>query len=371
MTALASSSDIRLVGRLEAAIAKAVHPVEQACLRAERAGHLARQGHFDAAQLELQAVQRQFERQPHAAVSAWVCIAEGWFAYFTNLSGSARDKLQRALALSTAARLPQLQALSAAWLAHMNYVSQDFEPMAAYVQQALSLAAPDHHSARSRAALVVAQALQFAERGDLAQSWFGRVREHASAEGDDTTLSALSHNKAWLEGWQAFQLRIMGTLPIDQGRRALLAAQSTANFDQWTGTVSLDAFVPILRASIHSARDEHGLALALYQEHLASALQQGLDRMSAHFWADMAYCEWKTGHRESALDTAARAVSALQLAMQPDDRATAHQRLSQLRAEQGQAAEAAQHSRAAGQAWSEHQALQGRAVSALAPLLQP
>jgi hypothetical protein len=363
---MASNSDNRLIARLETAMTKAVHPVEQACLRAERAGQLARQGHFDLAQQELHSVQRLFERQPHPAVSAWVCIAEGWLAYFTNLSGSARDKLQRALALSAAARLPQLQALSAAWLAHMEYVAQTFEPMAVHVQQALSLAAPDHHSARSRACLVVAQALHFAERPELAQVWFSRSREHAGVEGDELTISALSHNKAWLDGWQAFQVRIMGALPDEQGRRALLAAQSTASFDQWTGTVSLHAFVPILRASIHSARDEPALALRLYEEHLAVALQQGLGRMSAHFWADMAYCEWRAGHAERAVGTAEKAQAALKLSMHPDDRATAELRLSQLRAEQGLESEAESHRRAAAQAWAEHQALQARALAAVA-----
>ena len=368
-TSAAKAHESRLIQKLELAIARSVHPAEQACLRVERAGHLARQGHFDAAQAELNAVHAQFDRQPHAAVSAWLCIAEAWFAYFTNLSGSARDKMHRALALSTAARLPQLQALSAAWLAHMDYVAQDFPRMAAHVRLAFELAAADNHSARARAALVVAQALQFAGRPEQAQAWFASAREHAAAEGDEATLTALTHNLAWTQGLQTLQARIMEGLEASASeqaaRQAMLGAQAAANLDRWIGTLSLDALLPMLRATVHSARNEHAAALALYRENWLAAQRQGLGRMTAHVLADMAWCASQCGEQEAAQRAAREAELALDPSMHPDDLATAHQRLGQWHVLAGQVGLAQPHFDAARVAWARHTALQAQVLSQL------
>ena len=68
----------RLLARLDGALARTRHPVEAACLRAERAGFLARLGHLDAARAAAQALHAQFDTQPHAAVSSWLCLVDGW-----------------------------------------------------------------------------------------------------------------------------------------------------------------------------------------------------------------------------------------------------------------------------------------------------
>src|SRR5205085_11523468 len=114
-----------LLARLDAALARARQPVEVACLRAERAGFLARLGRFDEARAVLGSLHAQFDPRPHAAVSAWLCLVEGWMLHFGNFGAGARDKMKRAQALSAAAGLQPLQALSSAWLAHMDYLADD------------------------------------------------------------------------------------------------------------------------------------------------------------------------------------------------------------------------------------------------------
>lgn len=355
----------RLLSRIEAAMNATRQPVALACLRAEKAGHLARQGRIEQARDELQAVHALFDRQPHVEVSAWLSVAEGYLAYFTNLSDAARDKFQRAHALSRASGLLHLQALSAAWLAHMAYTRFDLPAMGAHLTEALSTALPDQHNARARASLVAGTAYHYAERLDLAQTWYARARVAAVQEGDEATLSALAHNMAWHRGNHAMQAVVFGGHVGDQARHAQAGAEASGNFDQWMGTSSLDALVPMLCAVVASAQGRHADALVLYDKHLADAQRQGLGRMRGNFLIDMAWCHWHVGDVALARSLADEGLGALGADMHVDDRAVAHGRLAQLRECMGEPDLAATHAALARTDWAAHQALQRRVVEAL------
>lgn len=360
----------RMLARLDATIAATRHPVQAACLRAERAGHLARQGHTDAAAQEIKAVHALFDRQPHVAVSAWLSLAEGFLAYFTNLSDFAGDKFLRAHALSRASGMVQLQALSAAWLAHMAYTRFDVGAMVTHLSEALRRGDPDEPGgARARACLVMGTAYHYAERLDLAQPWYARARAVAVQDGDDATLSALAHNMAWHRGNHAMQAVVFGGESIRPARQAQAGAEATGNFDQWMGTSSLDALVPMLCAVVASAQGRHGDALALYKQHLATSQRQGLGRMRANFLVDMAWCEWHAGDRADAVRLADEGTRALSPTMHADDRAVAHGRLAQLHAVMGEADVAAAHEQQARADWAVHCRLQTQLVEALGAML--
>ena len=119
----------RLLRALEIRIAKCRDPLQNTCLRAEKAALLARQGQLEQARAELAAIHARYDRQPNAVVSAWVSLAEGLIVYFSNLGVAAIDKIKRSLALSEAVGARPIQALSAAWLAQMTFSRLDFGPM--------------------------------------------------------------------------------------------------------------------------------------------------------------------------------------------------------------------------------------------------
>jgi tetratricopeptide (TPR) repeat protein len=353
-----AASKSRLLMRLEAALAKTRNPVDAACLRVERAGFLARHGHFDKARSELAAVHAAFDHHPQAPVSVWLCIAEAWVLHFSSLSGSARDKMMRAQALSAATGLTQLQALSSAWLAQMAYSNDDIEAMVRDVTLSLKLAAPDNHGARARACLVVALAYHFAERLDRAQPWYARAREHAATEGDDTTLSALNHNLTGHRVQHAMQAAVFGGDTQDEARHALAGTESTRNFDEWIGTVSLDAFVPMQRAAIASVQGQYGQALALYEKHMADAQKQGLGRWTSNYLADMAWCRWHLGDSAGARRDASAAAAGIDDAMHLDDRAVAHGRLGSLFKLLGDEDAALKHAAEGRECWAAHHKFQ-------------
>lgn len=337
----------RALQRLDAAIAAAHGPGEAGCLRAERAGLLARMGQFDQAEAVLHELRAQHERAPHASLAAWLCLLQGLIEHYRELATSARDRIRRAHTLSGAARDRPLLALSAAWLACMDYIFGDLPAVARHAAESLQEAAPDHHAARARACIVVAQAYHWGERLDLAQPWYQRAREHATAEGDEATLSALMINRAWVSGEQVRRASIFGhgSAATDAAavRQALIGAESTGNYDQHVGKASLRWWSPMLRAQLLLTQGRHAEALALFETHMPAALESGWAYLSPVLYADLAWCKLQLGHREPALVDARVADASFTSDCEAQDCAGAHGRLAQVFEALGLAEEARSH----------------------------
>lgn len=355
----------RLLSHLDAAIAAASLPSEADCLRAERAGLLARQGQLGEARNVIAALQAQYGQNPHTKVNAWILLAEGLTSYFSDLGQAAHDKVRRAHAVSAAARDVRLHALAAAWLAHMDYTGYDFDAMGRRVSEALQLADADHHSARARACLVIALAWHFGGRFETAQPWYAKARLHASAEGDEAMLSAIMYNMAGLLADQSRHAVMTGEQDTAMLRRAELSLQSATNLDALIGIVSLDALVPLHRARVCTLQGRWAEAVSLYEAHFSDGLLQGLDRMRASLGADLAWCRLQLGQIDQAAKDAVAAQIAVAHDRDADDRAAAHHRLSQVFARLGQPEAAAEHRERAAADWQTHEREQARSIAAI------
>ncbi|MEP7100922.1 MAG: hypothetical protein ABI781_10455, partial [Burkholderiales bacterium] len=362
----------RMLVRLDAEMAAARSPLEADCKRVELASYLARLGQIGQARSELEEMRRKYALSPNVVMSAWLNLVEGVIGHFDNMDPAARNKILRAHALSSAANLSRVRALTSAWLAHMDYLQVDFASMARHAAEALRLSVDDEHSVRSRVSLVIAQSYHLAGRLDLALPWYGLARSHAAADGDDATLSALMHNMAWL---RAQRLRAadcgLALEPTRIERHALLGADSTANFDSLIGSKSLRALVPILRAQILTVRKQYSEALGIFEVELQAAVRDGMGRLEADLLADQAWCRLQCGQRESALRDALLAETSINPTGHFDDRALAYGRLAQTFDALNQFDRAERTRRLAAVAWSGHVILQAEIVQILAPLVQP
>lgn len=360
----------RLLARLDVAIAKTRDPVANACLRAERAGFLARQGRLDEARRTIDDLHARFSLRPHAAVSAWLALAEGLRDHFGALAPSARDRLQRAHALSAAAQLAPLHALAAAWLAHMDFVQHEMTQMAGHLAEALRTAAPDHHSARSRACLVAAYAYHFAGRLDRAKPWYDRARQHALADGDDAALSALMYNRATMQGNNARLAAAFGRDDrmdhADLAREALMGADCSASFEAGIGGESLAYLNPTLQAQVLASNGQAAQALALYERWFDAATRDGLRRLRPCFLADMAWCKLQLGRDDDARADLAAALDDLKaVTCETDDRVVANARLAQVLDALGDGAQAAALRERAQRDLAMHRAEQARLAALL------
>jgi tetratricopeptide (TPR) repeat protein len=358
-----SAKPLRLLERLDALIALDPDSFEADCARAERACYLARQGHCDTAASELDLLRQRYEVRPHPAISTWLSLADGLMSHFTDMGVPARDKMRRAHALSAAGRLMPLHALSAAWLAHMDDTRMDVDSMVRHLGQALHLAQPDHHAARSRANLVAAQALHMAGRLDLAMPWYQRARTHANTEGDDATISAIMFNMASIRATNLRQVALTGQGNAMEGIYALMSTEATVSFDARTGSVSAMPLLPLLRAQILALQGEPAQALAVYEAHLDSA--PGMSRMHCANLADQAWCRSQVGQLDAAKADALAAEASLGSDTQLDDRAATHSRCAQVFAALGDSAQAQRHSELAAPLWNDYRAMQQHVIDAL------
>jgi hypothetical protein len=358
----------RLLAQLDAAIVRArANPIEQACLRAERAALLSRQGRGEEAAQQLQQIHREFAQRPAVAVSGWLSLAEGQLSLYGHLGRDAHDKFQRAHALSRAGRLQALQALSAAWLAHSAESRGEAPLSAALCAEAWRLAAADHHAARWRAALTIAGGYHYAGRLERAQAWYAAARRHAMALGDEVAISALMHNQTTIRISHARMATAFDGegLQVDEPLSAM-GAESTLQFDAVIGLQSLEWLVPIIRAQllVHQGRFQE--ALDCFDREWDRAEPGWLNRMGACLQADRAWCLWHTGHRVEALAQAQQAADSLTTGpCEIDDRALALSRLGQLSEAAGQLQQAALHRQRALQDWQAHRAAQERVVALL------
>lgn len=340
-------------------------PSEADCLRAERAGLVARQGQIAEARSIIAELQAKYSQNPHPKVNAWILLAEGLTSHFSDMAEKAHDKIRRAHAVSAAARDLRLHALASAWLAQMDYNAYDLDAMGRHVAEALQLADADHHSARARVYLVIALAYHFGGCFEAAQPWYAKSRLHASAEGDEAMLSAIMYNMAGLLADQARHAVMTGRGDAAMLRRAELSFQSATNLDALLGIVSLDAIVPLHRARVCTLQSQWAEAISLYEAHFSGGLVQGLDRMRASLGADLAWCRLQLGQTEQGREEALAAQIAVSRDRDANDRAAAHHRLAQVFDRLGQADVAARHREQAAADWQMHEREQALAVAAI------
>jgi tetratricopeptide (TPR) repeat protein len=312
--------------------------------------------------MELAALHERYDPRPNVEISAWLNLVEGLVLYFSAVGSPTNDKVKRSLALSSAARLGSLQAISSAWLAQFDYARVDIDSMATNLRISLQTAAPDHHSSRSRAGLVLAQALHLAARPDLALPWYRRVRDHAVAQGDDATTSAMMHNMEWLRMMTMRQSVLSGRLILSGGDHALMTAESTSQLDILTGDNSWDVLKPILCAQILSLQGDFSGALILYERHLSESEQEGTARLQANLLADKSWCLASSGQLEIARACAISAIDRIGPETHADDRAAAHSRLAQTFSILADSVGEKNQLQMASEAWHSHELLQARII---------
>jgi tetratricopeptide (TPR) repeat protein len=363
----------RLLAALESAIKAADSPIEAQCLRAERAALLARQGQLERARGVIDELNAQLAWQPNnKALRAWIALAEGLHGYYSVIGREAQASVELAHALATDTASARLRATTAAWLANMAFNNDDEWPrMAELVRSALDLAAPEHHGARARAALVAGYAYHFGGEAERAFRWYEASRRHAIAEGDEAHLSALMHNQAWMRASQARMTMLFESAddlgPVTQ---ALMGAESIGHYDAGIGTASLGSLVPMLRAQVLTAQGRWADALDLFGANFDSALTEGLQRIAACLLADRAWCELCLGRHDKARALAGAAEQALAEPIDIDDRAMALARLARVYEVLGDHGLAARHREESQRLYAQHREQQARIVSLLDKALQ-
>jgi tetratricopeptide (TPR) repeat protein len=290
-------------------------------------------------------------------LSAWWWLADGLIDYFESVNERAHNRVQRAHALAASAKSPRIQALTAAWCAHLDLRIGDIQSVVRHVTEALQSATPDNHSALSRACVVVAGVYQGCDREIDAQPWYARARSHATLEGDGVTLSSIMYNMAAMRIVNTRLAEQFGTLDRTLAKRALLGAESSSHLDQAVQARALTTLSWMQRAQILCVLGEHAEALRLFERHYDEAISQGLAREEAQLLADRAWCLLRLGRGDESRNIARSAAAAITWATEADGRAVAHAQLARTFGGLGLTEEAAAHAQQAHARYAEHQAV--------------
>ena len=186
----------RLLRDLDAVITTTQDATLWARSMCRRASHLARQGQTDEAKLAIATVRSRFVDSLSPEIAAWLMLAEGILWFSIGEFAKFEDRLRRAHGIAIASKYEAARAACAAWLALSAFNDRRYEEMTSLLREAFDLAASDDHQTHARASLVLADAFHLAGRFDLARPWYECTRQHATSEGDESTLSAMLHNVA-------------------------------------------------------------------------------------------------------------------------------------------------------------------------------
>lgn len=359
----------RLIQRLEQQIAQCDDPLALECLKAERIGVLARHGLLDEARAGLQSVRQQNQRLRRVRLAGWIALVEGLIDHFESLAPSAALHFEQAYKHAVRARDVEVQALAMAWLSISSLNASALEAFASQIAQAIHLARPEHHAVWARIGLVLGDTYRFAGDEPSALRWYARARQAAAMEGDASMMSAFLHNQSAMRSASIGLDDATGQCDADAAQRALLEAESSANYDGGAGSAALQAMMPVVRAQLLVVLGRFEEALGLYDAHLRQASAQGLAYREARFLADRAWCLYNLAQPEAARLDAQRALCALSALYDADDRAAVHGRLAQVFAGLGEAASAAEQRQWAQTALAEHRAEQARWRHALGAAL--
>ena len=344
-------------------------PVRALMLAAEHAALLARHGFQDEAEAALAEVRRRHDTRPHPVLTPLVNLADGIVTHYTLGTAHSVQKMRRAHALARASRHAPTQALVSAWLAHCLWNQHDLDGALPHIREALALAAPDDHRARSRVGLVVAEIIALSGDTWTAERWFAVARGHAASAGDDATKSALAFNLLTV---QALLLRdaVLGGLKAVAPRRAELHEAISRNVDRALG-VQVDDLTLRVRATLMSLLDRPAESLALFEERRQLALASA-PRSPHHVepvWqAHEAWSLARVGRVEEGAVRVLGAVAGLLPATHLDDVATVHTLAARVLAD-ADPAQAGHYRQLATAGWARYEAFQARCLALCADLV--
>ncbi len=322
----------RLLTTLDLEAQTATDPVKWAKATCRAASHRARQGMTDEALLAMSRVRAIFEKDYNPAIGAWLMLSEGILHFVQDRRAEAHDRTLRAYSIATAANIAAARPSCAAWMAHLSFNSLKFQEMARYLSEALSLASADDHQARGRASLVLADALHFSGDFTNARPWYESTRLHATAEGDDATLSAMLHNVA---AFRVANIRIgdaTGEFSAPEAKRATMEANSALGFDVRIGAASFAMLVPLLQGQLLAVEGRYADAEAI----LSGIDRHKLERRSLPLLlVDLGWCQVAQGRVQDGAQLATQGEALVTADTDVDDAAYIYARFSKIATCQG------------------------------------
>lgn len=356
-----------LVERLLQSIASESNPAKRAESIALLACYEARVGEFDAAEEKRLQLRRDFGSGHYPRISILLMCLEALQLYFRELSPKARDRMHRANLISGLVKEAQLEALTSAWLAHIDFNLDSYDSMATELSKCFQNLAADDGSAECRATLVLGDANLFAGSEQEARKWHDRARVLASKLGDQAAFGAITYNRAAMRVAVARVESLRSEM--DPSRLSMLDAEvrSAISYQGTARLKSLEHLLGSASAGIRVLRGQYDLAEHAIDAALSSGEVPAGTGEEYLLYADRARCLSLRGATDRAALDAAFVLTGSTNQLSPDDRAVVEDSLSHYFSSIGQADAAVAHRNRSKSALEAHMSIVAKLKAVLKP----
>lgn len=319
--------DSRLLAALNEQAEKTTDPLIWARTVCRAAAHYARHGMSHQALKAIVIVRDHYGVNLDPEVASWLMLAEGVLYYFKANTKDAYDRIRRAYGLAVALQSESALSVCAAWMAFVEFHDGEYIKMSSHIEEALTTARADDHSAHARAALVLADAYHLAGSYALARPWYQKARLRSADDGDSASLSAMLYNVAAI---RAANVRLDNTFGIEsasEAHRAGMEIASSRHYDHAIDSHGLAFLSVLLRGLLQTVSKNFEAALQLFGSIDISKLQF---QMLSPMYVDMAWCMANIGETEDAVRYMKLAIDKIDHLFEADDKAYVNSRVSQI-----------------------------------------
>ncbi len=219
-------------------------------IRTKQAGYYARTGDFVSAKSIVTDLRKEFGDGHSGRVTVWIMISEALIYHFENLNPVALDRITRAQFLSRLMNDQQLEALSSAWRANIEFDHSKFSEMFLSLRNALDKAVSTNSDALARISNIICKTAILCGADDLAKAHFKFGREHALREGDQAGIEAIQHNKAAFRVSRIRSMNCLGDIDPREVKEARVEIETAKSLQNLAGITALASYIDLCNARL-------------------------------------------------------------------------------------------------------------------------
>jgi tetratricopeptide (TPR) repeat protein len=221
-------------------------------------------------------------------VMVYINLAEATDKFQSADTQEAIQKAKRAYALSAASGRRDLMALSAAWLAHLDFNDGHYVDAVSMISVCLSSLDQAEPLAKTRCYTLLADILSFCGNSSEATPWYAKARAAAVEEGDEIAIGQIIYNSAAFRFNNLRLSQVRGEAVDDELRLLELMISSSSHYDAGVNSKAFKSFLPMLNAQVLMFRGDYKNASRIFALWLKSSDALVDKRVKAICQADFA-----------------------------------------------------------------------------------
>jgi tetratricopeptide (TPR) repeat protein len=263
-------------------------------------------------------------------VMVYINLAEAADLFQSAQTQEAIQKAKRAYALSAASGRRDLVALSAIWLAHLDFNDGLYVDAVRMIGVCLSSLDQSEALARTRCYTLIADILSFCGMASKATPWYTKARAAAVEEGDEIAIGQIIYNSAAIRFNNLRLSHVRGEEIVEELRFLELMISSSSHYDAGVSSRAFKSFLPMLNAQLLMLRGDFKNASRIFALWLQTPDAAVDKRVKAICQADFALSKTRSGDLSQAIEMAGTIELQIDVSLPPDEAAIIYHQRAEL-----------------------------------------